>query len=176
MPPIGIVSRRSLAVIAALILLTAYGVYLSATTVPIRFTPETPAGLTVDEATYYGYVAPRLDRLVVEMDAVVELVRTRSRNVVTLTVHGNRIEALSRQIAEFGTRSGVPDRFAMIHMQILRGSEEAMTAMEQARTALQRFDFSTIPTLIPQFEGGAKTIHQARNTLATAAGATPPVP
>jgi hypothetical protein len=167
------VSRRSLTVLAALVFLTGCGVFLSATTVSIPASTQTPVGLTVDEATYYGYVAPRLDRLVEEMDAVVDLVRARSRNVVSLTVHGNRIDALSRQIADFGTSNGVPDRFAAVHEHILRGSDEATTAMERARTALKRFDFSIIPKLIPRFEDGATTLHEARDTLATAAGLTP---
>lgn len=162
-----------MAVLAALLIMTGFGVFLSATTVPLPPTSQPPAGLTVDEATYYGYVAPRLDRLVEEMDAVVELVRARSRNVVSLSVRGNRIDAISRQIADFGATNGVPARFAAIHQQILRGSDEATAAMEQARTALQRFDFSIIPTLIPQFEGGARTLHQAREFLTNVAGATP---
>jgi len=164
-------------VVAILLVLTWVGVSLSTgTTIPLTAPTTTTQTFTVDEATYYEYVAPRLERLVKETDSVVELVRNRSRNVISLSVHGNRIDTLAADIRAFGSTHPVPARFAAIHQQILDGTEEATSAIADAKSALQRFDFSGIPQLIPQFEAGSETLHAAWDAMTAVTNATPVAP
>jgi hypothetical protein len=172
-------SIRSIAVtiVALLLVLTGVGVSLSTgTAIPLASPTTTSQTFTVDEATYYEYVAPRLERLVKETDNVVELVRTRSRNVIALSVHGNRIDTLASDIRAYGTTHPVPARFAAVHQQILDGTKKATSAIADAKTALRRFDFSGIPQLIPQFEAGSETLHTAWDAMTAIANATPVAP
>ena len=176
-PPTTLPRPRTLVgILLGLLVITWIGVSLSTTTVRLGPAADAPRALSVDEATYYEYVAPRLDRLVVETDAVSALVRDRSRNVVSLSVHGNRIEKLAGDIVTYGTDNGVPERFAAAHERIVGGTTRVTTAMTEARTALQTLDFSTIPNLIPQFDRGATLLHQAQELLAAPAGGTPVAP
>lgn len=169
--------RRTLAgILIGLLAITLIGVSLSTTTVRLGPTPNAPQALSVDEATYYEYVTPRLDRLVVETDTVSALVKDRSRNVVSLSVHGNRIEELAGEIVAYGTTYGVPERFAATHERIVAGTARVTSAMAEARAALQRFDFSAVPDLIPRFDGGATMLRQAQDLLAASIGATPAAP
>jgi len=161
-------------IFAALLAISWFGITLSTgSTIRLNEPAESARTLTVDEATYYEYVAPRLERLVAETDSVLELVKTRSRNVISLSVHGNRIDTLAAEIRAFGAEKTVPERFAAIHQQILDGSDEATSAIAAARSALRRFDFSGLPALIPQFESGSMQFHQAWRALSVVAAATP---
>lgn len=164
--------RAFVILLTILVPITGIGVALSSSTVSIRPAPIAPRAFTVDEATYYEYVAPRLDRLVMEMDRVLALVEDRSRNVISLSAHGTRIAKLAGEIEAFGRAHPVPPRFLTIHDRILEGADLATTTIAEARKALQRFDFSAIPDLIPRFEQGVHLLHQASDELAALA-ATP---
>jgi hypothetical protein len=163
-----------LVIIVAMLVVTWIGVSLStATRVTLGPPEQTAQTFSVDEAAYYEFVAPRLERLVQETDSVLELVKNRSRNVFSLNVHGNRINRLAAEIKAFGETHPVPERFAAIHKQIIEGSEYATIAISDAESALQRFDFSDIPHLIPQFEDGSRLLHQSWDGLRVIANATP---
>jgi hypothetical protein len=160
--------------VLAMLVMTWVGVSLS-TAMDVSLEPA--AGIanafSVDEASYYEFVAPRLERLVRETDSVIDLVKNRSRNVITLSVHGNRITMLAAEIREYGEKNPVPARFGAIHKQIIEGSEYATNAISDAKSALQRFDFSGIPALIPQFEDGSRLLHQSWDALTAIAHVTP---
>lgn len=163
--------------IILLIVLTATGVFISsADIIELEVATSTSQRLSVDETTYYEYVAPRLDRLVVEMDDVSKMVTERSRDVVALSVSGNRIERLSSEIRAFGEANGVPERFSSPHQQITDGAEIATFAFGKARSALARFDFSAMPTLLTNFNEAADTLHAAQDELMAIVGAEARVP
>lgn len=162
------------AIIIAMLVVTWIGVSLStATRVALEPPADTAHAFTVDEAAYYEFVAPRLERLVQETDSVLDLVKNRSRNVISLNVHGNRINTLATEIKAFGETRPVPELFAVIHNQIIEGSEFATVAISDAKSALQRFDFSGIPLLIPQFEDGTRLLHESWDALTMIVNATP---
>lgn len=119
-------------------------------------------GLSDDETAYYEYVAPRLDRLVTEVDDVVAMVEGKSRDIVALTISGARIEELADEIVEFGVQHGVPDRFAGVHASILDATKTATDTFAQARKALTTFDFSRMSGLVEDFSAAADELHRAQ--------------
>jgi len=135
-------------------------------------TAETAVGLAEDESAYYEFVAPRLDRLVEEVDGVVVMVQNRSRDILELTISGNRIEALSDQIEEFGATNGVPDAFAEIHQQIVSATDTTSYTFDQARESLRTFNFSNMSNLVIDFETAANELHAAQDQLESFAGAS----
>lgn len=112
-------------------------------------------GLSVDEEAYYEYVAPRLDRLVVEVNATREMVETQSRDIVALTRAGNVIETLTSEIREYGDTNGVPEKFADVHNRILLASDTVNETFDAARTALRTFNFSGMSDLVVGFSSAA---------------------
>lgn len=167
--------RQPIAVALVLLLLvTMIGVSIS-TASDIALGTAAPASetLTVDERTYYEYVAPRLDRLVSEVDDVVTMVDGRSRDIIALSVSGDRIEALIDEIVDFEATHGVPERFADVHMLIIDGSDTVAYTFGEARTALRTFNFSHMSSLVQQFGIAAQTLHNAQDQMLAVAGVAP---
>jgi hypothetical protein len=129
-------------------------------------------GLTEEENAYYEYVAPRLDRLVVEVDDVVVMVEKKSRDILTLTISGNRIETLTSEITAFGESNGVPERFQDVHNQIVSATDTTTYTFAQAREALKSFDFSQMSSLVTGFQDAANELHDAQHEMNTVAGGT----
>lgn len=121
--------------------------------------------LTVDEEAYYEYVAPRLDMLVIEVDATREMVETKSRDILSLTRAGTVIETLTGEIAAFGEEHGVPPRFADVHVRILAASETVNFTFGEAKTALRTFNFSSMSNLIDGFGVAADEFTASKNDL-----------
>lgn len=164
-------ARRPTWGVVILMLVTATGVFISSAFI-IKLEPASPAtrARAVDETTYYEYVAPRLDRLVVETDSVVEKVASRSRDVIGLSISGNRIETLAAEIISFGETNGVPSRFSKLHQLIIDGAGIATYTFGEARLALVRFDFSTMPMLVPELNKAAQKLRLAQGELLTIIG------
>jgi hypothetical protein len=138
-----------------LLLVGAVGISLAGAGETRTYAPLAVTGsLTADERAYVDYVSPRLQELVDEMTAVTTLVNERSRNIISLNSHGNKIALISKEITEWGNEHGVPARFAEIDAQIRTGSKIATGTMDRARKALLTLNFSSIPELIPQFDEG----------------------
>lgn len=154
-------------VISLLVLLVVTIVGVSLSTVEhIDLAPASGAsGLTSEESAYYEYVAPRLDRLVSEVDDVVVMVDGKSRDVIALTVSGARIEQLADQITHYGETNGIPERFATIHAGILDATGTATYTFDQARQALRSFDFSGMTALVADFQSAADGLHRAQDAL-----------
>lgn len=129
-------------------------------------------GLTAEESAYYEYVAPRLDRLVSEVDDVVIMVDGKSRDVVALATSGARIEKLTDEITRYGETHDVPARFAGIHAEILDATGTATYTFEQARQALRSFDFSGMTALVADFQAAADGLHRAQDALRIYGGGT----
>lgn len=144
--------------------LTAFGAYQS---VRIDRLDVNNSRLSVDEEAYYEYVVPRLDRLVTEVDDVVTLVDTRSRDIMSLSRSGTVIEQLTGEIRTYGEEHGVPSRFAEIHGQILTASDTVNATFAEARTALRTFNFSQMSGLVPGFHDAAESFTAARDELKT---------
>lgn len=109
------------------------------------------ANVTVDEEAYYEYVAPRLETLVVEVDATREMVETKSRDIIALTRAGNVIETLTGEIRAYGEENGVPEKFQELHTRILSASDTVNATFEDARTAMRTFNFSGMSALVDGF-------------------------
>lgn len=131
-----------------------------------------PEGLSASETAYYEYVAPRLDRLVTEVDDVVVMVEGKSRDILALTISGSRIEELSNEIIEFGETNGVPDRFLGVHDTILDATETATYTFDQARESLRSFDFSRMTGLVTEFQNAADGLHRAQQDMENLAAGT----
>lgn len=160
-------------VLVALLLLGAVGVWRFTVT-DIHIDEAAPAAdsLSVDERTYYEYVAPRLDRLIAEVDDVVVMVDQKSRDIIELTVHGERIEALTDQILTFSSENGVPERFESVHQLIEDGTRTVTYTFDEARTALRTFNFSEMTSLVPKFNQAAVLLHTAQDEMLALSGAT----
>lgn len=167
-------SRRVGALIAliALLLASSIGVMVStANDIDLRVASGAH-GLSAEENAYYEYVAPRLDRLVVEIDEVVQMVDGRSRDILALTISGNRIEELTRDITEYGEQNGVPSRFRDIHLAIVDATETATYTFDQARQALRTLNFSRMTGLVQDFQAAADGLYWADEELERIAGGT----
>lgn len=123
------------------------------------------AGMSPEETAYYEYVAPRLDRLVTEMDDVVVMVEAKSRDILALTVSGNRIDTLTEEITAFGEENGVPAQFQDVHGRILDATGTATATFDEARNALRTFDFSGMSGLVDGFTAAADELHAAQDEL-----------
>lgn len=169
--PSGTSARWPAVILVALLLLGAIGI-MRVTVEDIALRSAAPAGsaLSVDEKTYYEFVEPRLARLVQEVDAVSEMVQGKSRDIIDLTVRGDRIETLSAEIIEHGDANGVPERFAGVHEEFRRGSTIVGATFDEARTALRTFNFSNMTTLVPQFHQAAMLLQQAHDHLVAIVG------
>lgn len=121
--------------------------------------------LTVDEEAYYEYVAPRLELLVVEVEATREMVETKSRDILALTRAGTVIETLTGEIRTYGEENGVPAKFADVHVEILEASRTVNFTFEEARTALRTFNFSGMSDLVVGFGDAADAFTSSRNEL-----------
>ena len=128
------------------------------------------AGMSPEETAYYEYVAPRLDRLVVEMDDVVVMVQAKSRDILQLTVSGNRIDTLTAEVTAFGEEHGVPARFQDLHDTILDATGTAIGTFDEARKALRTFDFSAMSGLVDGFTAAADELHVAQAELGSLGG------
>lgn len=158
-------------VILALIALGAVGISLAGAGQTRTYAPLALSGtFTPAETAYLDYVSPRLEELVDEMTAVTALVNAKSRNVIALNSHGNRIEAISGEITDWGDRNGIPPRFAPIDAQIRHGSEIALDTMSRARKALLTLDFAAIPNLIPEFDEGGADLNAALSAMRAQTG------
>lgn len=158
--------------IVLLLLVSAVGVTIStANDIELGSVSEAQ-GLNEDETAYYEYVAPRLDRLVTEVDAVAEMVEGKSRDILALTISGARIEELTDEVTEFGETHGVPDRFSNIHAMILDATGTATYTFDQARQALRSFDFSNMSALVTDFQDAADSLREAQEELSALSGGT----
>lgn len=154
---------RRLIVPLILAILTGFGIVLSATTVGTLPAIAPPAGnVPVDEATYYKYVAPRLDRLLTELEAVQKLTDDRSRDVVSLGLHAKRIETLADQIRAVPV---VPTSMSELHTNILESLDSVTDTIASARSSLLRFDFTQMPTLSDNFKLAISQLSEYRSDL-----------
>lgn len=126
--------------------------------------------LTNEESAYYKYVAPRLDRLVTEVDDVVVMVEGKSRDILALSISGNRIEMLTEQISKYGESSGVPESFVSVHDLILSATDTTTYTFQQAREALRSFNFSSMSSLVTDFQSAANELHDAQSEMQAIGG------
>lgn len=121
--------------------------------------------LLATERAYLNFMVPRLDRLIQEGTAVSTLVDERSRDVLALSRHGNRISALTSDILEWDSANAVPARFRSAHSSLIASAEDLETLIVEARRALLTFDFSDMSTLAPRFGDATATMRRVRDTL-----------
>lgn len=170
-PSQAISHRPVLVALALLLLITGSGVFKATVEdLDLGEVPPTTASLSVDEATYYRFVAPRLNRLVVEVDRTAVMVDDKSRDIMALTVSGSRIEALADEIVQFGEHNGVPERFGHVHQHIRESTGIITDAFDEARSALSRFDFSAMTGLVQQFNEAARLLHLAQDEMIAIVG------
>lgn len=165
-------SRKVFAILAVLLLfLTMVGVTISTTQViMVGSAPPAPGLLTVDERTYYEFVAPRLDRLVDEVDEVVEMVNRKSRDLIALSLSQERIQTLTDEIITFANENGIPERFQSAHTEIVEGTTTLAGTFGEAKSVLRRLNFSKMSTLIERFNIAAEELHSAQEHLHGVAG------
>jgi hypothetical protein len=161
-----------LGILVCLVLVGSLGVVITtANDIDLR---DVTASSTIspEERAYYEFVAPRLDRLVSEMDDVVIMVQGKSRDILALTVSGNRIETLTAAIIDYGKDAGVPERFVDVHSMILDATTTATGTFAEARNALRTFDFSRMSGLVNDFTLAASELHTAQVELGRRGGGT----
>lgn len=159
-------SRWPFAALIGILLLGIVGI-VNVTIDDIVLDAAAPASqtLSIDEKAYYDFVEPRLARLSEEVNAVAEMVDGKSRDIIDLTVRGDRISTLTAEILEHGETTGVPERFAGIHRNITQGAEVVTATFDEARASLRTFNFSNMTTLVPQFHRAADILTTAHRDL-----------
>lgn len=155
--------------LASLFVMMAMGVvwmtYATASVPQLSEPPSLSTTTSEPDRGYIDYVTPRLDALIEETDAVATLVEERSRNILALQRHANRIEALVDDLTQYSDQHTVPRRFESIHEDILSGGTEVETIIQNARGAMVRFDFTSLPTLLDRFERASELLVEAREQL-----------
>lgn len=121
--------------------------------------------LTSAEQAYLAFMAPRLDRLIVETTSVSSLVDERSRNIIALRGHGNRITVLTTDIIGWDDDKEVPAEFVPSHELLLTTAGQLNALIDEAEGALLRFDFAGIGDMIPRFDSAVAAAQTVRNTL-----------
>lgn len=121
--------------------------------------------LTTAEQAYLGFMAPRLDRLIDEATAVSSLVEERSRNIIVLRGHGNRITALTNEIIEWDDDKEVPGDLLASHSSLLAVADELNRLIDEAQSAFLRFDFAGVGEMIPLFDSAVSAARTVRDTL-----------
>lgn len=130
-------------------------------------TPAISADTNADEGEYLAYVTPRLDALIEDNDEVATLVEERSRNIIMLAQHGNRIETVVEDLEQYADEHTVPPRFEQVHDDILAGGTEVVAIIDSARSAMLQFDFTSLPELLDRFEDASEALTGARDELET---------
>lgn len=166
------VRRTTLVAATLLLLITLVGVTVSTTSdVSVGEPLPVTGAMTADERAYYDYVSPRLARLVGEVDDVVELVDRKSRDLLTLTLSGERIESLTDEILGYADEHGVPKRFRGVHDDIVKGAGMMTRSFGEAKAVLRRLNFSRMTTLIGEFNAASAQLHDAQAHLQDLVGA-----
>jgi hypothetical protein len=165
-------SSAAIGLLALMLLFGSIGVFISTANDIDLDDVTASASMDADETAYYEYVAPRLDRLVMEMDETVEMVQGKSRDILALTVSGNRIETLTAEIVAYGDDHGVPVMFAEVHSMIVDATSTAIGTFEEARTALRTFNFSGMSGLVEGLTAAATDLHAAQEEMGRRGGGT----
>lgn len=131
--------------------------------------PAAPS-LTVEEAAFYGYVAPRLRAVAAEAQELAALGREKSRNIVELRRRGDRIDEVSGQIDEYVAVHGVPVRFSSANDEYGTGMMDVRQAIEESRAAFVSFDWDRVARAVVVMESGADDLARASDDLELAAG------
>ncbi len=164
------VNRSRIAIGLLVAILCAGAVWALVSTVedapPLQPAPGTEdQSLTEEERTYLLYMLPRLNLLIEEGAVVTALVDQRSRDVIALTRHGNRMTAVASDIIEWESHSEIPGHFLASHRALVTAASELRLLIGDAGGALLRFDFSGVADLIPQFENALAAIQDTRDEL-----------
>lgn len=134
------------------------------TTVGVALTPltqGTPA-TRPDQATgFHEYVLPRLIALNESVGKVESMVAERSRNVLALQAHADKIEALTEQIDDYLASESYHGEYGEIVGQYRLGRDIVLSAITEARESLRSFDFSSIPALTTRFADGSDRLEDA---------------
>jgi hypothetical protein len=158
---------RPLAILSILVLVGgAFTLTASLQTVNVENIEADDLNLSLDEEAYYEFVAPRLDRLVVEVGSTREMVETKSRDIVALTRAGSTINTLIEGIRTYGEEHGVPPRFGEVHGRILSASDTVTHTFDEARTALRTFNFSGMSELVVGFTAASDEFITCQSDLA----------
>lgn len=153
---------RRMIPIALLITSTIIGIaFMAGVNTPLGESSVTGDQLSVDEASYYEYVEPRIEALLKEYDDVSALVEARSRNMLALSASATTIERLSTDILRFGDDQGVPERYLEVDALIESSWSDMSVAFDDARSALRTLNFDAMTTL-------EQTLTVARNDVASA--------
>jgi hypothetical protein len=158
---------RTLAVLGILVLVGGVFTFTAGLqTVNVENIEADELNLSLDEEAYYEFVAPRLDRLVVEVGTTREMVETKSRDIVALTRAGSTIDTLTAEIRTYGEEHGVPPKFSEVHARMLAASDTVTHTFDEARTALRTFNFSGMSDLVVGFTAASDEFIACQSDLA----------
>lgn len=145
--------------ILPLVVITIIGVAVAPLSSPTTSTTGS------DRLEFREFMEPRLLVLLDSAEEVEAMVEERSRNVVALRAEASRIEALVSEIDEYLLGTEVPASMAGVVQHYRLGTDLILTAIDGAWNALQSFDFSVVPGLIPIFSEGTDHVELAISTL-----------
>lgn len=117
-----------------------------------HWSPEAP-GLNCDDAcaAFTVLVAPSLRTLVSEGNALAELGRSRSRNVIELTIRMDRFRAATDQFSAILESQDVPSALTDEIDSIVRTIDSATAAMDASIAAIRAFDWDALAIQVDQF-------------------------
>lgn len=151
--------RHNWNLLLALVVFTMVGVAI----VPLTtISPGVDAGETEN---FRDFVYPRLISLADTVDTVESMVAERSRNVLALQAHAEKIERLVEQIDGYLASSTYQGDHVAVVEHYQRGRTAILSAISSARNALRSFDFAGLPDLITQFDYGSSQLNEAVTLL-----------
>ncbi len=153
---------RFMSATIALLLATAMGT----AAVPLTTTFSGPS--PESDVGFREAVLPRLEALTDAVDKVESLVETRSRNIIALQAHSVTIEKLCEQIDTYLASQEYHGEHPEVVEHYRHGKGAVATAIAGARTALQSFDFTSLPDLVPLFSQGSDQLELALTLLESA--------
>lgn len=141
-----------------------------------RLSPPPSTRLSGPEANYFDYVAPRLDAVIAEGDALVELSATKSRSVFALRRGQNRIEALLDELDDVRRSGAPPSRFSQAHQTYVAAAVDMRAGIDDSRSAISHLDWDAVIAAAATFRQGVNDAKTARHDLDSAAGITRATP
>lgn len=173
------IPRRRVLALSLLVLFVvtaSVSVFLDRPAAPPALGPAPRTTLDGDEAAYYNYVAPRLDALIKQADALVTLSATKSRNVLALRGGQNAVITLLSDLDARVATAPTPRRFTDVQATYEAAATSMRAGMSDTRVALAHLDWDAVTQAAETFRTGAEGAKRARSELDTAAGVLTPTP
>jgi hypothetical protein len=142
--------------------------------VEVGTVPAAAVDLSPRERAYYDFVAPRLRELSAQARELATLGQEKSRDLLAIRAHGDRLNELGDELDAFILANGTPDRFATVETGYRKGISLARRGMQEAQRGFLTFDWDRVARAVPVFVAGAERLETTVSDLDVAGGMATP--